>query len=50
MKYKILETTAPDIPVEDVILNEKIHDKIEQTDIYQWYRHHELETQEFARK
>ncbi len=41
MKYKILDYTAPDIPVEDIEVNEEMHAKIETTDIYQSIREHE---------
>ena len=29
IKYKIQESTAPDIPLDDVIFNEQIHNRIE---------------------
>ena len=41
MKYKILESTAPDIPIEDIQINEKMHAQIEKTDVYKGIREHE---------
>ncbi|CDW80268.1 UNKNOWN [Stylonychia lemnae] len=34
LRHVIQESTAPNIPLEDIIANEQIHNKIEQTDVY----------------
>lgn len=34
LKQVIQESTAPDIPIEDIKYNEMIHHKLEQTEVY----------------
>jgi hypothetical protein len=50
MVHKIEERAAPDIPEEDLRVNEQLHDRIVQTQEYKSQRWHEFKAREIEWK